>query len=177
MICQNCHKNVATVTVIEILPGSTKAGGKKARSYQQQHLCEICAQAKKLPHAPLESAVLGPIWKLLQQSGPKGPTATAAEPCCPDCGMTREEFRRKGRLGCPKDYQVFAADVMEILERVHGATSHQGRIPQADRSRLDLFAEIAELRRKQRTAIHDEDYESAARIRDRLKELGADAQA
>jgi len=184
MICQNCHKNIATVTVIEILPGTTEIpGGGAAKSYQQQELCEICAQSKNLPHAPLEKKLLGDIWKLLQATGQPGqpgqpeteaPSAAQAALACPDCGMTREEFRRKGRLGCPNDYQIFASDVREILERVHGATAHSGRLPKVDQEQQDRLTEIAALRRELGIAIREEDYENAARIRDRLRELGVD---
>lgn len=183
MICQNCHKNIATVTVIEILPGTTEIpGGGAAKSYQQQELCEICAQSKNLPHAPLEKKLLGDIWKLLQATGESGQPGTEtastapAALACPDCGMTREEFRRQGRLGCPNDYQVFADDVREILERVHGATAHAGRLPKVDQEQQDRLIEIAALRRELSIAIREEDYENAARIRDRLRELGVDQQ-
>ena len=173
MNCQNCHKNVATVKVIEILPGGGEApGDASAKSYQQQELCEICAQSKNLPHVAVFSpqSTMGDIWKLLQISSQQ--TKRRQDVTCPDCGMTREEFRRKGRVGCAKDYKVFAEDIQEILERVHGALGHAGRIPGKCSGKVGRRKEIASLRKELDTAIREEAYENAARIRDELQQLG-----
>ena len=86
--------------------------------------------------------------------------------------MTREEFRRKGRLGCANDYQLFASEIREILERVHGATEHTGRLPGSERAEPDESQVKATLHRELASAIAEEAYENAARIRDELRELG-----
>ena len=166
MICQNCHKNEATVTVVELQPGQSGPGEK---THTQQQLCEICAQSKNLPHAPVVKKSLGDIWKLLQSSGSPGPATD--ELTCPDCGMTRDEFRRRGRVGCERDYEIFAEDVREILERVHGATHHEGRLPGVSREEISRLEEIKQLEARLESAIRDEAYENAARIRDELMGL------
>jgi protein arginine kinase activator len=165
MICQNCHKNQATVTVLE-LQASSEDGSK---SYQEEQLCEICAQSKNLPHAPVQKKSLGDIWKLLQSSGAQ--KSKENELVCPDCGMTREEFRRKGRVGCANDYELFGKDVEDVLERIHGATKHVGRLPGVSKEDLARMEEVAELRKRLQLAIADEAYENAARIRDELEGL------
>jgi protein arginine kinase activator len=193
MICQNCHKNKATVTVLEIqpstpesAPASTPSSDQQtgqasdeqdgpetqqpAKGFQEQQLCEICAQSKNLPHAPVMKKSLGDIWKLLQTSSKQA--AKVEDVVCPDCGMTREEFRRKGRVGCAGDYELFSKDIAEILERVHGATRHTGRLPGVSDDDLTRMEEIVELKKRLQTAIHDEAYENAARIRDELQGLG-----
>lgn len=171
MICQNCHKNVATVTVIEIPPSD--ASGQGQPHPVEQQLCEMCAQARNLPHAPVQKKTLGDIWKLLQNSSQK----PLGEPgvTCPECGMTREEFRMKGRIGCARDYEIFAEDVNEILERVHGSTHHVGRAPGVSPEELTRMRSITCLKRDLDVAIRDEAYENAARIRDELRELEGSA--
>jgi protein arginine kinase activator len=172
--CEHCHKNVATVTVIEIPPatdeGPGSGSGEGALPHEQQSLCEICAQAKNLPHAPVVKKTLGDIWKLLQASGAKAKASTP-QLTCPDCGMTREELRTRGRIGCARDYEIFADDIHEILERVHGATEHVGRLPGLSTAELDRMQQITSLKRRLDAAIRDEAYENAARIRDELQAL------
>lgn len=165
MICQNCHKNQATVTVLELQSSSPEG----TKSYQEEQLCEICAQSKNLPHAPLQKKSLGDIWKLLQSSGAQVPKQN--ELVCPDCGMSREEFRRKGRVGCANDYELFGKDVEDVLERIHGSTQHVGRLPGVSKEDLARMEAVAELRKRLQVAIADEAYENAARIRDELEGL------
>lgn len=188
MICQNCLKNNATVHVTEIVLPGQPAGDKKPsdvvggdkpavgdkkttepKTIQEQHLCEVCAQAMDLPHTgPIKKSVAD-IWKLLQmsqQNPRKRPGQT-----CPSCGMTLDEFRKKGRLGCAKDYEVFAAHIGDLLERVHGARSHVGRIPGASDADLEHMKRLTDLRSRLDAAIREEAYESAARLRDELKAL------
>jgi protein arginine kinase activator len=80
------------------------------------------------------------------------------------------EFRSRGRLGCPRDYEVFARGLLPLLQRAHGATRHVGkaarRSPSASR-RLLLRAQL-------RRAIAREDFELAARLRDQLRLKDAD---
>ncbi len=170
LICEHCHKNVGTVTVIEIPKGSVDGAPHPA---SQMVLCEICAQAKNLPHAPVTKKSLGDIWKLLQASSaqaPKEPDVT-----CPQCGMTLNELRSRGRIGCANDYELFADDIHEILERMHGATEHQGRTPSLSQAEVSRIQAITDLQKDLDEAIQAEAYESAARIRDELRSLGGTA--
>ncbi len=169
MICQNCQKNAATVLVTEISSGAEAGPGEaKAPEVHEQHLCEVCAQALDLPYAPITKKSPVDIWKLLQLSANQG--RKKAGPACPSCGMTLEEFRKKGRLGCAQDYEIFRSHLAEVLERVHGAVQHSGRIPGssapvAGGGRLEL------LRQELGNAIRAEAYENAARLRDEIRAL------
>lgn len=186
MLCQNCLKNPATVHVTDLGGSAAKEGESPV---QERHLCEICAQALDLPHAAPQKKTVADIWKLLQISAQA--TRKKGGPSCPHCGMTLEEFRRKGRLGCAKDYEVFAPHLAEVLERVHGARTHVGRLPAAlaqaaddpyvpqcaqeaphdNASSLNREARLADLRTKLAAAVREEAYESAARLRDELRAL------
>ncbi|MFT7670186.1 MAG: protein arginine kinase activator [Planctomycetota bacterium] len=168
-ICENCHNTTATVTVIELQP---KQEGQSEGTHTQQMLCEMCAQSKDLPHSKPVKNAFADIWKLLA-SGQK--TQTTEEVTCPSCGMTRAELRERGRIGCAKDYELFASDIATILERVHGAKEHVGRVPGISSGDLDRMQTISSLRRELVEAIEEEAYESAARIRDQLQGLGESA--
>jgi len=178
MICQNCQKNAATVLVTEISPAPESGTGEpKPQEVVEQHLCEVCAQALDLPYAPITKKSPVDIWKLLQLSANQG--RKKAGPACPSCGMTLEEFRKKGRLGCAQDYEIFRAHLSEVLERVHGAVQHSGRIPGSSSPEDSPSAvpanagdgRLEHLRQELGNAIRAEAYENAARLRDEIRAL------
>lgn len=169
MLCQACKQNEASVHVTEINHQPAPETGEMQSSIQEQHLCEVCAKAMNLPHNPVVKKSVAEIFKLLQASAQRVRRDPAVT--CPECGMTLAEFRQRGRMGCPKDYELFAPQLQELLERVHGATRHVGRRPGVDESTLARMQRVTELRHALETAIREEAYESAARIRDELKSL------
>lgn len=102
--------------------------------------------------------------------------ATEAVPVCPDCGMTLAEFKQKGRFGCARDYEVFAAHLDPLLERIHDITPprHKGRkpdLPPEGDALVRARREISSLRDQLQGAVAEENYELAARLRDRINEL------
>jgi protein arginine kinase activator len=174
MKCQVCNKNVASVHVTEIPREHHEAArrGQRASAPAEKHICELCAQELKVPqmHVPLiaQKQVVD-IWKLLHQSAKKARDAGGL--ACPECGMTLAEFRSKGRLGCPKDYEVFREHLMPLLERIHNAREHRGRLPHTSESDRERRQHLTDLRAKLEAAIKDEAYESAAELRDQIQEL------
>lgn len=138
-----------------------------ALKIQEQHLCEACAQTAKLPHLPVKG--VAEIWKLLQASAQRSKREVGI--VCPECGMSLMEFRQKGRLGCPKDYEVFGAQLRDLLERIHGANRHVGRLPGLDEASMLRLERVNELQSALESAIRDEAYEAAAKLRDELKSL------
>ncbi len=173
MICQNCLKNAASVHVTEIVEPVKMGDGTddaQKRTVQEQHLCELCAQTMDLPNMSAGKKSMTEVWKLLQISAQQ--TRKKGGPVCSSCGMSLEEFRKKGRLGCAKDYEVFVNHIGELLERVHGARTHKGRIPATDPSAApQVFDPVGTLRQRLEAAIREEAYESAARLRDEIKAL------
>lgn len=135
---------------------------------REQELCEACAQGQKLPNNPAPKTPQD-ILKLLHASTLRIRREPAIQ--CPDCGMTLLEFRQKGRMGCPKDYEVFGGHARELLERIHGATQHVGRLPGQDPAVVERARRMGELQKELEAAIRQEAYEQAARLRDELKSL------
>jgi protein arginine kinase activator len=164
-LCEYCNKSEATVHVTEI---DHKDGVQQTR---ERHLCEVCAQGLELPHGGSTKKTMADIWKLLQVSATKMKRVPSVT--CPECGMTLEEFRRRGRLGCPKDYEVFAEAIGALLERVQGAREHIGRLPGVDDAAVARLQRMAELKRELDTAVGEEAYEEAARLRDEIISLEA----
>jgi len=92
---------------------------------------------------------------------------------CPACGIKYMEFKAEGRLGCPHDYVVFRGGLASLLQRIHRADRHVGKAPRSSVLSPERQAELADLRRRLQTAIRDEAYEQAARLRDLLRQKEA----
>jgi protein arginine kinase activator len=135
------------------------------------HLCEQCAQEQGVgakSYIPLNELLSN-----LLSVGPKDEEPTGpgdSEPVCPHCGYTLEKFREKAVLGCPYDYEVFEKPLLPLIKKAHdGATSHCGKIPSRMPKDSKQQIEVARLRRQLDEAVRNEDYELAAKLRDKLE--------
>ncbi|NOZ20773.1 MAG: hypothetical protein GXP25_06755 [Planctomycetes bacterium] len=157
MKCQSCKKNEATVHFTDI-QGSEK---------KEVHLCEECAreQTGMLPKVTLEEI----FSNLIQQHSKE--TADLLKTTCPNCGMSYVEFKAGGRLGCASDYVVFEEGLTPLLEKLHHGTQHIGKTPSHAGDDVRRENEIIRLRRELDRAVQREEYEKAAGIRDRIREL------
>lgn len=158
MKCEVCNKRHATVHLTEI-SGSEK---------RERHLCDECAhtlndQMVKMP-SPTDI-----LTSLINQVAPE--IGEMSKTACPACGLSYLEFRSHGRLGCPMDYTAFKKGLTPLLEKMHGATQHIGKVPSRAGKELVVKNEVLQLRKELDKAVEKEDYEKAARIRDRIFEL------
>lgn len=142
---------------------------------REMHLCADCARRQNLiPDAPSPQLNLPAILQLMMAQfapAPASPDADEPDPAsltCPTCGLKYAGFRADGRLGCPEDYEVFYPVLVPILERIHRGLQHCGKVPRAVRRRRDLEA-VDELKNQLNEAVAAEDYEEAARLRDRIR--------
>ena len=81
------------------------------------------------------------------------------------------EFRNTGRLGCPHDYARFREDLLPLLENIHGETRHVGKTPRNLPLNRQKEAELVQLRKQLAQAVTKEDYEAAARLRDKIRQV------
>lgn len=170
MNCEVCKQNTATVHITELAepPKSSPQGD---GTYRRRNVCETCAQKMSLVHVPVVKKIQVDIWKLLQSARSSREQGGLA---CPDCGMTLAEFRSKGRVGCPRDYEVFREHLDPLLMRMHNAVSHAGRLPGIQEEEWKRMQRIGELKGKLSEAIREEEYECAAEIRDELRQLAGE---
>lgn len=156
MNCQRCPKQ-ATLHITEVL-GEDR--------FEEIHLCEACA--KKYLYEPQQK-------KNAAKAG-TGSVAEADEDTpigarCPVCGITFLEFRNHGRFGCSHDYDTFKAELLPLMESVHGDIRHAGKAPRRAPRTKTAQAELAQLRQRLQSLVNEEKYEEAARVRDKIKEL------
>ena len=90
---------------------------------------------------------------------------------CPTCGFSHADFKKSGRLGCSECYATFAEPLEGVLKQMHKGTQHVGKAPKALRAQLDFSKQRDTLTEQLTKAIQTEDYEKAAQLRDRLKDL------
>jgi protein arginine kinase activator len=162
MKCQNpkCN-NPATVHLTEII------GGEK----REKHLCEECAASEGITTGKVPVSLNEWLQNfVMQQAGAASPEAN--DMVCGTCGMSFAEFRQRGLLGCPDCYKAFEKTLMPLIQRAHeNATHHTGKVPASvDRSQRRQY-ELIDLRRRLRDAVATEQYEQAAKLRDRISEL------
>lgn len=170
MQCE-CGEREATIHEVVIVNGEVR----------ETHLCESCALERGIqvhPHAPVSSLVSKGV-----ASGTMKPARVRG--ACQSCGMSFDEFRKGGHVGCADCYENFGERLSGLLERAQqGAGHHVGKVParksaeaksRGDESiagsETDRSARIAEVQNQLDRAIRGEQYERAALLRDELRRL------
>lgn len=169
MLCDICGKKPATVHLTEIIDDQMT----------ELHLCEECAKEKGAEmekHFDLSDLLAG----LADMGAPDAQTQVEEKIKCPSCGMAYQDFKATGQLGCAECYKAFKKNLLPLLKRIHGSTQYFGKTPvvltgaktQAQKPRvLSAAGQIQELKAKLQKAIQMEEFEDAARLRDKIKEL------
>ena len=160
MLCCICKEKEATVHLSQI------SGDK----IQKVDLCEECAKQKGVNDPAgfsLADLLLGlGAAQEMEQSG-------GAIVKCPKCGFTQADFKKSGRLGCAACYTTFAEGLEGLLKTMHKGVRHIGKVPLALRQNRDLSERMKALQRKLEKAIQTEDFETAAMLRDEIKQTSA----
>lgn len=158
MLCDICGKREATVHLTEIINGKVT----------ELHLCEECAREKGAQmeqHFGIADLLAG-LADL--SSGAEIKEETALK--CSNCGMTYKDFKKLGKFGCSQCYEAFKKYVPSLLKRIHGSAKYVGEGPETKEYEV-VRDELQELKRRLEKVIEREEYEEAARIRDKIREL------
>jgi protein arginine kinase activator len=165
-VCERCSKP-ATVHLTEI------SNGKRT----EIHMCDACAQ-----EAGYVQQAHVPINELLNQFLKAQANVSETQVTrCTDCGMTWQEFKDTGLLGCPKDYKLFENQLQGVIERAQqGGNHHTGKefhvAPPEEKNKDDDAVklrqqELGKLKKELARAVEDEKYEAAAKIRDQIRQI------
>jgi protein arginine kinase activator len=168
MLCDECKSKEATVHIKKIINGQK----------EEMHLCEECAKAKSdfelfKPSFSVQDLLAGFFQQLepgVRGETPPGTVQGISEKCSV-CGLSLEDFRRTGRLGCGRCYEQFEEQLNPILRRLHGSTRHTGKIPSKSKGVARLRRKKEELRRELQEVIAAEEYERAAQLRDEIRRI------
>ena len=96
---------------------------------------------------------------------------------CPKCGTTWDRLKQDGRAGCSQCYVAFADELVKVLDKMQGASIHEGKTPRTmDKRqkrlmhlRLRRDHRLQMLNRRLEESLDKEDYEEAAKLRDKIK--------
>ncbi|MEY4798069.1 MAG: hypothetical protein RI978_370 [Verrucomicrobiota bacterium] len=150
--CQGCTQPCSTYF--------TLVSGGKAESFG-------CCQACPVVTAPVAGGLL-PSVELGYKLSVPSPTGRGR---CPSCGFRWQDFERTHRIGCPTCYQAHTEQVLATIARLQPGMAHQGRRPQA--LTADRQAKLAACQALLAEAVKEEDFESAAALRDQIVALEA----
>ncbi|NLZ48125.1 MAG: excinuclease [Clostridiales bacterium] len=167
MYCDKCKTNIATVHIVKVINGVK----------QEFNLCQDCAKESKeidlgeslsFHNSFSFQNILSGLMDYFDQSHR---TSTAREAMCPTCGTTYGEFKKTGVLGCNNCYSYFNSVIMPVVRRVQGNVEHTGKIPV--RAGKDILGKrrLNHLKEELQKAILMEEYERAAELRDKIREL------
>jgi len=174
MKCDFCHKNDATIHIQEILNGKKK----------NLNICAECASEKNIAEAEIEGFNLSEILynlssQMMNNASPQKedqshdhfnvPHSTVV---CGKCGWDTNRFRDSGRLGCAECYSVFDFLLGTAIKNMHKGNIHIGKHPGiANSSNAELAMRVMSLQKELEQHVLKEQYEEAAKIRDRINEL------
>ncbi|AWB46168.1 hypothetical protein DCC85_19695 [Paenibacillus sp. CAA11] len=167
MLCQECGKRPASLHFTKIINGEKT----------EFHICESCAREKGevIPGTSGGFSIHSLLSGLLDfdptGKGQGGHSAHNENVRCEECGMTYSQFSKVGRFGCSSCYKYFNNKLDPLFKRVHGNTVHVGKVPARVGGELQAKREIDELKRELQYRIVQEEFEAAAEIRDRIREL------
>ncbi len=186
MLCSNCGKNEANVHYTHVINGEKT----------EYNLCDECA--KKLGIDEMDFSMPISFSNFISDFFDEDSLLPSFSgnmiTKCPKCGLTYEDFAKKGKFGCGECYNTFSSRIESVLKNLHGSAKHRGRAPQRlaekttklfenDNDKQDsvqvkheplvdkTMEQIDKLNSDIKLAIKEERYEDAAKIRDEIKKL------
>ncbi len=169
MLCDDCKKNEACVHITQI----------SSEGKIDKNLCESCAakygdfmfkpQDKNFSVNDFLKGIFSNAQQ--EQKGMEKQQAEQKELVCPNCGMSYQDFLHTGKIGCSVCYNTFRQQLDPLLRRIHGSSTHNGKIPQRSGGTLQVKHEMELLRQKLQASVQSEEYEKAAEYRDQIRAL------
>src|SRR2546421_7529431 len=157
MHCDVCKTNQAAVFLTQIQDGKM----------QKVNLCEACSKEKGVEDPKsfaLADLLLGiGAAEEIEKGGPSQK--------CLVCGFSQADFKKTGRLGCSECYVTFGEGLNSLLKAMHKGTEHVGKFPERAQRTMALNHRMRALNEHLQKAVADENYETAASLRDEIKQL------
>lgn len=162
MKCEKCGAEEARVHLTKIINNQK----------QELHLCSECAEeigqisfsSDPFSFKHLLSGIIKPDFMQSQIPSPRVDS-------CANCGLSYQEFAEQGLFGCAECYDNFSRQIEHIIRKVQGGSEHRGKIPLRQGENIRLQNKIKDLRVKINEAVAVENFEKAAELRDKIKEL------
>ncbi|MCD6311980.1 MAG: UvrB/UvrC motif-containing protein [Elusimicrobia bacterium] len=154
MICDICKENEASVHFTSFHGGSVT----------KMHICHSCAVKMGVFNGNTQEKPFDILGKFLSALAlPE----VVSDQSCPECGKKLSEFREDGKLGCPQCWEAFRGNLEPLLKKLHGRSSHKRKPRAANGKNM----RVRVLQKELQSAVEKEEYEEAAKIRDKIKAI------
>ena len=169
MMCEMCGKRPASIHLTTISDGGSS----------EKALCAECFNSLRQNNPEMGAGLLAAALRKVFSEAEKAIESESTEPyknmACPGCGRKYSDFKKTKRLGCEECYNTFGEPIEEYLIKNFGSAGYTGRASIGSNKNVKDILEVDSLKRKMQLAIKNEDYEEAARLRDRIKLVNAEA--
>ncbi len=161
MKCEICGKNEANVHIQQMMGSEVF----------ELHLCDACANKRGISENENKidisiSQLLTGLVDIKEEANDD-----TVRQVCPHCGKKFEDFRKDGRLGCAECYNSFHQEISQLLMNIAGSRQHKGKYPKKLKAYKTILIDKESVKQKLQKAIENEDYEAAAVLRDRIREM------
>lgn len=160
MLCQHCQQREAIVHLSIT----------ENEKHREVYLCEPCAKQNQEIGFVLHPAIVPEFLKALFGFNPSA-IDQPSEIACPKCGMTFSKITQVGKLGCSTCYETFESQLEPLLRQVHGGGQNMGKAPARRGIAIKGRRELRVLKEKLQRLIEEEEFEEAAAVRDRIRQL------
>ena len=140
---------------------------------EELHLCAECA-AKSDEYKEMKSSMsfgIGDFLTGMLGGGKHSIGGETTDSICPTCHMAYKEFLQTGKLGCGDCYSAFKSRIGRPIKQIHGTVEHIGKVPRRGAGRLMANRRISSLEEKLNAAVLKQDFETAAKLRDEIRDI------
>lgn len=161
MLCDKCKKNQANTHLKTMVNGKV----------DDMWLCQDCAAELDYPN--IFSNLTTDFSSFLGNFLGDGLPARTSASRCKECGASFADIARSGKVGCAHCYQTFYDELLPSIQKMHGNIEHTGKIAETASPQMKIANKIETAKKELSKAIAEQDFETAAKLRDKIKEMEA----
>lgn len=90
---------------------------------------------------------------------------------CPNCGMTLDDYTHSGLVGCAVCYEVFRQELLPVIRRIQGKTTHEGKRPLGVGTVYELLEVQKRLRSELERALKEKRMKDAEKLNRDIREI------
>ncbi|MEL3907614.1 MAG: UvrB/UvrC motif-containing protein [Treponemataceae bacterium] len=160
MICELCNKNEATIVIKQISDDGTTI---------VHNICEACTQKFKVDLSGEDNRGVIKLFKAIEQKKLR----QAEKIICPSCGTKLSDIVKYKHLGCIDCVFYFKIVIEQMMVSQNPNIKYKGLRPKKFNilNRPTESETLSNLNLQLQQAVEVENYELAAYLRDRIKEL------
>ncbi len=166
MKCQKCGKHDATTHITEIINGVKN----------ETYLCKYCGEQYHQNaglHSIFKNNTVNFFDDFWNTPITLGQLSQSTAKKCPDCHSTLTDLKKSGRLGCSTCYSTFRDYLLHSLKGIHGSSTYIGKHPQKGHPDTKPFDKLEQLKKELTLAVDAQNFERAAELRDKIREMEA----